>query len=129
MACGDGAALVAWMGPRGGRKLVAETPSAAHALAVALAEPLVPLLVAPARGWDLDAPERAHVGGELGAWPFPRFVAAPVGRYPGRARVEPPPLRQQGVALPRGVSLARALAQVRPSPWAQVVGVGKGRAA
>lgn len=73
---------------------VAETPAHSQALGVFLAP-----LLAPLRGWDIDAPERAHIAGELAAWPMPRGWTKPVAprRYWYRARLEAPPLRAPGV--------------------------------
>jgi len=84
MSCGDGSALVEWA-PR----------------AIVVHEPLLGPLLAPWPIWDRHEQERAFVAAELAAWPFPgawgrRPAAAP--RYVGRASVEPPPMRQRGVA-------------------------------
>ena len=100
-------------------RAILETPSHAQALGVFHAEPLAPLL-APARAWDLDAPERIFDGRELAAWPLPRGWTAPVQPrgFPGRARVAVEPLRQQGVVG----DLAAALADIADAPqWVDPV--------
>lgn len=104
MSCGEGSALVLWV-------------AQAHP---DYAEPRVPLL-APARGWDLGEQQRAFDRADFAAWPMPfGWATQPKGRtYIGRANVEPPPMRQRGVAgdlrtaladLP-GVAQRRAMAK------------------
>lgn len=106
MSCDDGAIYVEWIVPRGRARLVVETPSASQALGLIHVEPLAPLL-APVRGWDLDAPEREHLGALLAAWPYPGAwgLRAACVTYPGRANVEPEPSRQRGVAGDLGAAL------------------------
>lgn len=70
-------------------------------------QPLGPLL-APPRGWDLGAQERAFVGAELRAWPRPVFVRGRRPQTPGRPAGELPPLRQRVVVG----DLAAALAEL-----------------
>ena len=113
MSCGDGSALVVWTGPRRQARVEAEGPMVERA--IVLAEPLGPLL-APVRGWDLDAPERAHVGGELYRWPYPGAWgrgALQAPRYWYRPNVEPAPMRAPKLpAWPPGPELAAALREL-----------------
>jgi hypothetical protein len=139
VSCAEGTVLVEWT-KRRGTALIAETPGHAQALADVLPEPLGPLL-APPRAWDLEAPERAHVAGELAAWPFPGTWGArpaPAIRYAGRKNVEPPPMRQRGVVgdlagalreLPRRGLLGGRGRWEETGGWGRAEVVEKGRAA
>ena len=128
MSCADGTVLVEWAAGRG-TVLLAETPTHGQALAIFHASPLAPLL-APVRGWDLDAPERAHLGGELAAWPLPSGWTAPVQprAFPGRARVAVAPLRQQGVAGDLAAALAELPGRAERRRLARVASEERARA-